>query len=95
MAAKTGNNYTSGALADSVEIPTPNSGFSMMTRLIKYSQMIATTIDYQKIARLAPTTTILPFPVVGRCRNRLRSVSSRWAWSKTPDLPLELSSYLS
>ena len=48
--------------------------------------MIATMIDYQK--------SILPFPVVGRCRNRPDSVSSFWAWSKTPDLPLELSSYL-
>jgi len=36
-------------------------------------------------------TSILPFPVVDRCRNRPGSVSSRWAWSKTPDLPLELS----
>ena len=37
----------------------------------------------------------LLFPVVGSCRDRPGSVSSRWAWSKTPDLPLELSSYLS
>jgi len=31
MAPKTGNNYISGTLTDSVEIPTPNSGFSMMS----------------------------------------------------------------
>jgi len=27
MAAKTGNNYISGTLTDSFEIPTPNSGW--------------------------------------------------------------------
>jgi len=48
-----------------------------------------------KIPILAPKTSILLFPVVGRCRNLPGSVSSRWAWSKTPDLPLELSFYLS
>jgi len=35
MTLKTGNNYISGTLADSVEIPTPNSGFLMMARSIK------------------------------------------------------------
>jgi len=35
MAPKTGNNYIAGTLTDSVEIATPNSGFSMMTSSIK------------------------------------------------------------
>jgi len=35
VAPKTGNNYISGTLTDRVEIPTPNSGFSMMTSSIK------------------------------------------------------------
>jgi len=35
ICSKTGNNYISGTLTDSVEIPTPNSGFSMMTSSIK------------------------------------------------------------
>jgi len=34
MAAKTWNNYISGTMTDSVEIPTPNLGFSMMTSSI-------------------------------------------------------------
>jgi len=48
MAHKTGNNNISGTLTDSLEILTPNSGFSMMTSSI-INQMIATTIDYQKL----------------------------------------------
>jgi len=36
-----------------------------------------------EIARLGPKTSILPFPVVGRCHNRPGSVSSSWPWSKT------------
>jgi len=47
--------------------------------------MIATTIDYQKLQDWRPNVYILPFPVVG---------SSSWAWSKTPDLQLELSSVI-
>jgi len=31
--------------------------------------MIATTIEYQKSAKLVPKTCILLLPVVGRCRN--------------------------
>jgi len=33
---------------------------------------------------MVPTTSILLFPVVGRCRSLPESVSSSWAWSKTP-----------
>jgi len=33
---------------------------------------------------------ILPLPVVGRRRNRPGSVSSLWAWSKTPGLPSDI-----
>jgi len=36
IAPKTGNNYISGILTDSVEISTPNSGFSMMTSSIQH-----------------------------------------------------------
>jgi len=32
---KTGNNYISGTLTDSLKIPTPNSGFSMMSSSLK------------------------------------------------------------
>ena len=32
---------------------------------------------------------VLPFPVVGRCCNRLGAVFSSSAWSKTPALPLQ------
>ena len=53
-APKTGNNYISGTLIDSVEIPTPNSGFLMLTSSTKISQMIATTIDYQKLQDWRP-----------------------------------------
>jgi len=60
-------------------------------RLAKWLRQRSTT----KIARLAPKSSILPFPVAGRCRNRPRSVSALWSYSKIPDLPLELSSYLS
>ena len=52
MAAKTGNNFICGTLTDSVEIPAPNSGFSTISSSTEhYSQMIATTIDYQKLHR--------------------------------------------
>jgi len=50
-------------------------------------QVIATTIDHQKLQDFL-------FTVVGRCRNLPESVSSRSAWSKTPDLPLEFRCYL-
>jgi len=33
--AKTGNNYISGTLTDSVEIPAPNSGFLMKMTAVK------------------------------------------------------------
>jgi len=38
---------------------------------------------------------ILPFPVIGRCRNHLVTLLSSSAWSKMPDLPLEFRRYLS
>ena len=76
---KTGYSYIFGS---------PNSKFSMMTSSIKER---STT----KNCKIGAQTSTLPFPVVGRCRNRPGSVSSRRAWSKIPDLPLELSSYLS
>ena len=85
----------SWTLTDSVEIPTQNSGFSMMTSSIKDEPNDCDNDRLPKVASLAPKTSLLPFPVVARCRNRPGSVSSRWAWSKTPDFPLELSFYLS
>ena len=57
--------------------------------------MISTTNDYTRNCKLGPETSMFTFLVVGRCRNRSESVSSSWAWPKTPHLPLELSSYLS
>jgi len=45
------------------------------------NDIIATTTDLPEIARLARKTSILQFPVVGRCRNRRGSVSSNWEWS--------------
>ena len=92
MAAKTGNNYISGTLTDS-----SNAKFRIFDdiqldrRFTKWLQQRSTTRDCTIGEQ---NVYILPFPVVGRCRNRPGSVSSRWAWSKTPDLPLELSSYL-
>ena len=47
------------------------------------------------MTRLAPTASIFPFPVVGRCRNRQGTDSSSWKWSETPDLPLEFPSNIS
>jgi len=77
MAAKTGNNYISGTLTDSVEIPTPNSGFSMITSSIIDLPSDCDNDRQVIIARLTSKTSILLFPVVGRCRNHLGSVSSR------------------
>jgi len=44
--------------------------------------MIATTIDYQKLYDWRANVYIA-ISGFGRCRSRLGSVSSRWAWSKT------------
>ena len=44
MAAKTGSNYISGTPTDGVEIPSPNSGFSMMRRSIKDVVAVGTVI---------------------------------------------------
>jgi len=74
MAAKTGNNYCSETLTDSVEIPTPNSGFSMTTNSIKDEPNDCDKDRLLEIARLTPKTSILLFPVVDRCRNRPGSV---------------------
>jgi len=40
IAAKTRNNYISGTMTDSVEIPTPNSGFSMMTSSKRWAKLL-------------------------------------------------------
>ena len=76
MATKAGNNYISETLTDRVYIPTPNSGFSMMTSSAKDLPNDGDKDLLLKIARLAPKTSILPFPVVGRCHNYPGSVSS-------------------
>jgi len=90
MAPKTGNNYISGTLTDSVGIPMPNSGFSMMSSSTEDYRNDCDNDRLPEIARLASKTSTLPFPaVVGRCRNRSGSVSSRWAWSQTPDLSMD------
>jgi len=59
--------------------------------------MLSSTEDYPNDCdndRL-PEIARLQFPVVGRHRNRPGSVSSLWAWSKTPGLPSKLQWYLS
>ena len=83
MDQKTGNSYISGTLTDTVEIPTANSGFSMMTSLIKDE----TNDCDNDLLTLAPKTSILPFPVVGHCRNHLATYSGL-PWSKIPDVRL-------
>ena len=96
MAAKTGSSYISGTMADSIEIRTTNSGFSMMMSSIKVQPNDFDNERLPEIASAWPTkTTILSLPVVGRCRNSSGSVSLIWEWPQTPHLPLELSSYLS
>ena len=62
-------NYISGTLTDGVEIPTPNSGFSKTTSSIKDYPNDCDNDRLPKIAKLTPKTSILPFPVVGPCRN--------------------------
>ena len=75
MAAETGNNYISGTTTDSVEIPTPNSVFSMMTRSIQDESNDLRERSTTRNCKVAPKTS--PFPVVGRCSNRPRSVFFR------------------
>jgi len=72
MATKTENNYIGWTLTDSVEIPTPNSRFSVMS-----------SSKEDQPNDLRAKRLYLPFPVVGCCRNCPASASSSWAWSKT------------
>jgi len=51
-------------MTDSIEILTPNSGFLMITRSIKDSP---NDCDDDRLPKI---TSIIPFPVVGRYRNR-------------------------
>jgi len=70
MAAQTGNTYISGTMRDSVEIPTEILGFSTMSSSNKVFLVYA---------------AILPFLVVGRCRNHF--LWTRHVWKlhgKTP-----------
>jgi len=69
MPAKTGNNYISGTLADSVEMPTPNWGFSMMSSSTEVWPNDCDKYRPPEITWLVSKTSVLPFPVVGRCRN--------------------------
>jgi len=48
MAAQTGSIYISGIMIDSIEIPTTNMGFSIMTNSRKYPHIIATTTNNRK-----------------------------------------------
>jgi len=93
MAPQTGNNYISGILTNSVEIPTPISVFSMMTSSIKDSPNNCNNDRIPKIVRLAPKMSILPIPVVDHCRNHLATLYSGSPWSKISDLPLEFRRY--
>jgi len=62
----------SGNMTDNLEIPTPNSGFSMITSSVKNCD----SDRLPEIARLAPKMSILPFPVVGHCRSHLATLYS-------------------
>ena len=72
MAAKiTGSTNISETMRDSIEIPTTNSGFSLMTSSIKvYSQLISTTNDYQKLKARAHTIYI----IMSGCRSSSQSL---------------------
>jgi len=76
ITAETGNTYISETIPDSIETLTENPVFSTMTNSIKVLP------SEPEMARLASKTSILPFSVVDRCRNHLRTVSSSLAWSK-------------
>jgi len=88
MAAETGNTYICGIMTDSVEIPRANARFSTMTSSIK---VLPSNDDNDG----QPKTSILLFSIVDHCRNRLGTVLSSSARSKTPHLPLEFWWYLS
>jgi len=64
MAAKNASTYISVTMTDSGEIST---AFSKSIKV--YSQVIA-----PEMAKLAPKTFMLPFPVVDRYRNCMRTV---------------------
>jgi len=61
----------------------------------KISQMIATAIDYTRNCKVGAQNVYIAIPGCRSLSQLPGSVSSSCAWSKTPDLPLELSSYLS
>jgi len=88
MAGETGNTYISATITDSVEIPTANTAFSTMTSSIKEKYIQPSDCDNDEqpeMARLAAKTSILPFPVVDRCRDHLTTPSSSSPWSKMPE----------
>jgi len=84
-------------LWDTESVRNSNANFRILDdveldrRLTKRLRQRSTTRN----CKIGGKTSIVPFPVVSCCCNRPGSVSSSWAWSKTPNLPLELLSYLS
>jgi len=81
-------------MTDIVEISTANPAFSTMMNSIK-----AWPSDYDndvqpEIAKLVPKTSILPFPVIGRCLNH-NDTSVEFVAIENADMPLECRRYLS
>jgi len=73
-----------GIVTENVKIITGNSGFSITTSLIEVLPSDCENDGQPEMTRFAPKTSILAFPVVGRCRNGPEIISSSSAWLKTP-----------
>jgi len=80
-------------MTDSVEIHTYSK--SGIFDHDERDESVAKWLQWWRMARLRPKTSILPFPVVDRCRNRLRTAPLNSTWSKISDLSLEFRSYVS
>jgi len=70
-------------VTDSLEIVTLNSRFSTAMSSIIELPSDCDNDRLPKMARLAPKSAILPFPVVGHCHNRPGAVSLSLPWSNT------------
>ena len=77
-------------MEDSVEIPTPNSGFfdddKLDIRLAKWLRQRSTTRN----CKIGAQNVFIPFSVVGHCRNCPGSDSSSWEWSKNSRFGVEI-----
>ena len=92
MAAKTGNNYTSELWQIASKFQRQIRDFRWWRARYKISQMIATTIDYQKLQDWRPKSLYCHFRlsvVVAIARGQFLRAGRG---PKPPDLPLEFSS---